>query len=433
MSSLKYNISIHNKILPKSLAMATNIQENIPEIVPYDTIAHFDRIAARITDTLNGLIDQLIERRDTLCQVVAHLRDDFHNKESTRVAAIEELDQTQLHLNQMSKLNINLPAHEQAGLVYEQYKQQLCVPTPLPNLSFSCPTLSLLQTQIEQFGEVVQLEAPHYSQKTQPILTAGTERKGDKQLYGTGLSLDEVNEKVYIADCGNHRVQAFQGEFLSHFGEEVLYRPWGISVTDNHIIVTNCWYHTLFQFCKNSHQLLNRAGGYGNNEGQLYYPRGLSVDWNGYVFVADQWNNRVSVFSNLLHYKQTIGQGSLSYPQDVKLATDKVVVLDRSPNCIHFFSRSGDLLTSCVSRGEDQGYLVWNPYFFCLDSEQNILVSDWGHHAIKILSNSGELLHTIGREGNGKGEFIRPCGIAISNSGILFVLSDNPNYCLQLF
>ena len=419
--------------------MATNIQENIPEnipeIVPYATIAHFDRIAGRITDTLNGLIDQLIERRDTLCQVVAHLRDDFHNKESTRVAAIEELDQTQLHLNQMSKVNINLPAHEQAGLMYEQYKQQLCVPTPLPNLSFSCPTLSLLQTQIEQFGEVVQLEAPHYSQKTQPILTAGTEGKGNKQLDGMGLSLDEVDEKVYIADCGNSRVQvlSFQGEFLSHFGEEVLSMPWGISVTDNHILVTDWGTNTLFQFCKNSHQLLNRADGEGRNEGQLSGARGLSVDWNGDVFVADQLNHRVSVFSNLLQYKQTIGQGSLCYPQDVKLTTDKVVVLDRSPNCIHFFSRSGDFLTSCVSRGEDQGCLVWYPYFFCLDSEQNILVSDWEHHAIKILSNSGELLHTIGREGNGKGEFMFPRGIAISNSGILFVLSNNPNYCLQLF
>ena len=295
--------------------MATNIQE----IVPYDTIAHFDRIAARITDT--------------------------------RVAAIEELDQTQLHLHQMRKVNINLPAHEQAGLVYEQYKQQLCVPTPLPNLSFSCPTLSLLQTQIEQFGEVVQLEAPHYSQKQQPILTVGTKGKDDKQLEDMGLSLDEVNEKVYIADFGNSRVQvlSFQGEFLSHFGEEVLSGPWGISVTDNHILVTDAWEHTLFQFCKNSHQLLNRAGGWGRDEGQLFHPRGLSVDWNGDVFVTEQRNNKVSVFSNLLQYKQIIGQGSLCFPFDVKLTTYKLVILDRGPNCIHFFSRSGDLLTSCVS------------------------------------------------------------------------------------
>ena len=408
--------------------MATNIQD----VAPYDTMAHFHRIAARIELTFNALIDQLIERRDALCQQVTQLRDDFYSKESARIAAIEELDQTQLQLRQMSRSNINLPTHEQAVLMYQQAKQPLCVPTPLPNLSFSCPTLSLLQSQIEQFGEVVQLEAQHYSQKQQPILTAG---EGDNRLDGCGLSLDEVNEKVYIADWGTSRVQvlSFQGEFLSHFGEEVLSRPCGISVSDDHIFVTDCVKDTLFQFCKNSHQLLNRAGGGGSNEGQLSGPRGLSVDWNGDVFVADQWNHRVSVLSNLLHCKHNIGQGLLSDPFDVKLTADKVAVLDRSPSCIHFFSRSGDLLTSCVSQGRGLECLVFLPCFFCLDCEQNILVSDCEHHVVKIFSNSGELLHTIGREGNGKGEFIKPFGIAISNSGILFVLSNNPNFSLQLF
>ena len=207
--------------------------------------------------------------------------------------------------------------------------------------------------------------------------------------------------------------------------------PCGISVSEDYILVTDN--NTLFQFCKNSHQLLNRAGGKGWNEGQLLEPRGLSVDWNGDVFVADQWNHRVSVFSNLLQFKHTIGRRSLTYPRDVKLKTDKVVVLDESPNCIHFFSRSGDLLTFCVSQGIGQEYLVYKPHFFCLDCEQNILVSDCYHHVINILSNSGELLHTIGREGKEKGEFINPYGIAVSKSGILFVLSGNPNHSLQMF
>ena len=412
--------------------MATNIQD----VAPYDTIAHFDRIAALIQQTFNVLIEQLIKRRDTLCQEVAQLRDDFHNKESARVAAIEELERTQQQMQQMNlKSNINLPVHKQAGLMYQEAKQKLCFPTTLPNLSFSCPTLSLLQSQIEQFGEVVQLKAPQYSEKKQPILTAGKQGKGEKELDSRGLSLDEVNEKVYIADTFNKRVQvlSFQGEFLSHFGEEVLSNPWGISVSEDYIYVTDWISHTLFQFCKNSHQLINRAGSERKNEGQLSFPLGLSSDWNGDVFIADQRNNRVSVFSNLLHYKHTIGQGSLFQPQDVKLTTDKVVVLDDSPNCIHFFSRIGDLLTSCVSQGEGQECLVHGPWFFCLDCEQNILVSDCYHHVIKILSNTGELLHTIGREGEGKGELTEPYGIAISKFGILFILSDNPNYSLQLF
>ena len=412
--------------------MATNIQD----VAPYDTIAHFDRIGALIQQTFNILIEQLIKRRDTLCQEVAQLRDDFHSDESARVAAIEELERTQQQMQQMSsKSNINLPVQEQAVFLFKEAKQRLCVRTPLPNLSFSCPTLSPLQSQIEQFGEVVQLKAPKYSEKKQPILTAGKKGKGEKELYGCGLSLDEVNEKVYIADTNNQRIQvlSFQGEFLSHFGKEALFSPWGISVSEDYIVVTDRVNHTIFQFCKNSHQLLNRTGGKGRSEGQLSDPMGLSVDLNGVVFVADQLNHRVSVFSNLLHYKYTIGQGSLSFPKDVKLSADKVVVLDLGPTCIHFFSRSGDLLTSCVSQGRGQECLVYGPWFFCLDCEQSILVTDRFHHVIKILSNSGKLLHTIGRKGKGKGEFSFPYGIAISKSGILFVLSDNPNHSLQLF
>ena len=410
--------------------MATNI-----EIVPYDTMAHFHRIITQIEKTFNRLVNQLIKRRDVLCQIVTELRDDFHDKESARLAAIQELDQTQQQLKQMTKSNLNVPTHKQAGFVYEQAKQQLCVATPLPNLSFSCPTLSLLQSQIEQFGEVVQLEAPCYAQKQQPILTAGTRGKGEKQLDGRGLSLDEVDEKVYIADYTNSRIQvlSFQGEFLSHFGEEELSRPCGIALTDDNIFVTDHQNHMLYQFCKNSNKLLNRAGGKGKYEGQLAYPMGLSVDWNGDLFIAETKNNRVSVFSYLLQYKRTFGEGSLFYPRDLKLTTDKVLVLDESTNAIHFFSRSGELLSSCVPQGDRHYYLVYAPWFFCLDGEQNILISDRKNHVIKILSNSGELLHTIGRKGTGKGELMYPFGIAISNSGILFVLSDNYNHSLQLF
>ena len=411
--------------------MATNIFE----VGCYDTIDHFNRIAAQIEETFNGLIDQLVERRDTLCQIITHLRDDFHNKESVRLSALKELELTQQQLKQISRININLSTHEQARLLYEHAKQQLCASTPLPNLSFSSPTLSLLQSQIEQFGEVVQRKAPLYSQKQQPILTAGMIGEGKKQLDGRGLSLDEVNEKVYIADFVNSRVQilSFQGEFLTSFGEEVLSGPYGIMVTDDHIFVTDFDNDTLFQFRKTSHRLLNRTGVWGRDERKLSYPRGLTVDWDGDIFVAESCNNRVTVFSNLLQYKHTIGQGSLSCPKDVKLTIDKVVVLDGSPNCIHFFSRSGDLLTSCVSQGFGQECLICNPYFFCLDCEQNILISDCSHHVIKIVSNSGKLLYTIGQEGNEKGEFIEPYGIAISNSGVLYVLSQNPFHPLQSF
>ena len=98
---------------------------------------------------------------------------------------------------------------------------------------------------------------------------------------------------------------------------------------------------------------------------------------------------------------------------------------------IHFFSRSGDLLRSCVTQGEDG--TVYNPWSFCLDVAGNILITDTERHDVKILSPSGHLIHEIGKEGQEREQFVYPCGICVTESGIVFVLSWNYNFGLQSF
>ena len=119
----------------------------------------------------------------------------------------------------------------------------------------------------------------------------------------------------------------------------------------------------------------------------------------------------------------------LKSPVDVKVTPDSVVILDWSPNCIHFYSRSGDLLRSCVTQGKDG--TVYDPVFFCLDVAGNILITDTNRHDVKILSPSGHLIHVIGKGGYGRGEFNYPYGICVSEPGIVFVVSWNRNFGLQ--
>ena len=109
------------------------------------------------------------------------------------------------------------------------------------------------------------------------------------------------------------------------------------------------------------------------------------------------------------------------------------MVLDWSPKCVHLFSRDGDYLSSCIYQGEKQNSLIYHPRFFCLDLSDNIVISDFNHHCVQIFTQSGEFIHSIGRLGNKKGEFIHANGIAISKSGVIFVVSDNPSYSLQCF
>ena len=407
---------------------------NEPTSLPFNNFQQFDTVANQILQTFETLINQLIARRDALLHKLSQLREDYTNKETTRLEAIRELEKTRKQLDKMSlKVNKNTPIHQQATQLYQEGLDSLQTPTKLPYPLFQCETLTTLQSAVSEFGDVLEWEVPNYSLKKEPILTAGKKGKGKKELDAAGLFLDEDTQQIYIVDYGNSRVQvmSLQGEFITSFGQDVLQEPWGISVNQDHIFVTDIGHNSLFKFCKNTLELLNSTK--GSDGLKFSIPRGLCIDTNGDVFVADYFNNRIVIFSTNLQFKSRFGTHILYFPQDVKLTPDCVVVLDLSPKCVHLFSRDGDYLSSCISQGEERNSLIYRPEFFCLDLSGNILISDCYHHCIKIFTQSGEFIHSIGRKGNKKGEFIYPQGIAISKSGVIFVVSDNPNYSLQYF
>ena len=410
--------------------MATNepIQAAINEF------AYFDRVATQILDRFEPLIRQLTTRRDALLRELQDMKEKYLTKESNRKAARDELLATQQHLQELSlKVNENKQYHEQATDMYGERIRQLDTPTKLPLPFLSCPTLNRLATAIAEFGEVKECKLD-YSLKKEPVLTVGKEGNNDNELNcPTGLALDEVNQLIYIVDWDNSRIQvvSFEGKFLKRFGQDILKHPWGISVTEDNVFVTDTNLHALLQFRKKDCKLVRRTGTEGSREGQLDVPRGLCLDYNEDVYVAEPRNNRVSVFSKQLQFLKCLGTQQLKTPLDVKVTPNSVVILDGSPNCIHFYSRSGDHLSSCVTQGEDG--MVYYPQFFCLDTAGNILITDFKRHDVKILSPSGHLIHMIGKRGQGRGEFDYPCGICVSELGTIFVISWNSNFALQSF
>ena len=410
--------------------MATNQPTN----EPVNQFHLYDIVATEIDNTFNLLIEQLIARRDALLTKLQTMKEDFVTKETTRRAAIEELERVIRQMKEESiKVNVNLETQEKAIQVYRDQMERHQTPTKLPTPFFSCPTLYHLQTQIAEFGEVTECELD-YSLKKQPVLVVGKKGKANNELYRPrGLALDEPNQLIYIADCYNSRIQvvSFAGEFLKMFGHGILQRPCGIAVSEDNVFVTDSDLHALLQFSKKDYKLVRRTGTKGWGEGELDHPRGLCTDYNGDVYLAESNNHRVSVFSKDLNFLKHLFTQQLRKPLDVKVTSNSVVVLDWSPNCIHFFSRSGAYLHSCVTQGEVG--MVYSPRFFCLDPAGNILITDYYRDIIKILSPSGQLLHTIGKEGHGRGELFFPYGISLSLTGTISVVSLSDNFGLQSF
>ncbi|KAI6646129.1 hypothetical protein LOD99_9480 [Oopsacas minuta] len=224
---------------------------------------------------------------------------------------------------------------------------------------------------------------------------------------------------------------ALKEQSMLHFGKHgkaineiydargILSDPWGIAVTKYYIYVTDIIPSNLYRF--SDYKLLRVK-----EEGKLANPHGLCVDYNGDVYVADCLNNRVCIFSESLQFLKCFGAGELFYTGDVKVTPDCIIVLDRSTNCIHFYSRCGDLINSCVSTGKHG--IVFDTWFFCLDPLGNILLTDSINHAVKIISPSGQLTQTIMMD-----KYEDAWGICMSELGIIFFIARNGHYCLHSF
>ena len=67
--------------------MATNEPTNLP----FNNFQQFDNVATQILQRFQTLINQLIARRDGHLHKLSQLREDYTNKETTRLEAIREL------------------------------------------------------------------------------------------------------------------------------------------------------------------------------------------------------------------------------------------------------------------------------------------------------------------------------------------------------
>ncbi|ETR66648.1 MAG: hypothetical protein OMM_05550 [Candidatus Magnetoglobus multicellularis str. Araruama] len=87
----------------------------------------------------------------------------------------------------------------------------------------------------------------------------------------------------------------------------------------------------------------------GTGPGELSFPRGIDVDSDGLIYVAELMNHRIQVFTASGDYSYSISEG-LSFPNSVKVHKNKIYIGDGS-NCIMIFDKPGKPATHIVESG----------------------------------------------------------------------------------
>ena len=259
-------------------------------------------------------------------------------------------------------------------------------------------------------------------------------------LYPQGVAIDPATKHIYIAEgCyppwNFARVSIFSesGEYLNSYTHGTMKSLWGIAIHGNNLYVTDWNAHAVLHLkIESDLYLVARIGSRGSGIGQFDAPRQLAISPNGDVYVADVYNNRIQILDYSLNPIRKVTHPSIHRPYDVKLTTEEMYVItpDDSP-CVHVFTHTGHKIRSLITCGE--GMQVSCPLFFCLDVKENLFISDFQEHQIKMFSNEGSLLDTLGEYGHQVGMFYFPKGLALASNLSLVTVSNNRNYSLQIF
>jgi len=142
-------------------------------------------------------------------------------------------------------------------------------------------------------------------------------------------------------------------------------------------------------FERSTGKVSDRFGRRGEQPGEFNYPTALAFAGDGSLFVVDQINARVQIFSPDGEYLETLGGRGTGYGQFVR------------------------------------------PKDIAIDALDYVYVTDGAFNNVQIFNRDLELLTFVGRGGNGPGEFQVPGGVAANEQG--FAVVDQLGKRVQIF
>ena len=391
-----------------------------------------------INEHFNNIVYRVNQRRE---EMITEFRDKMEERRAattTRLNTIQQLIDSKADLQSRMKENLLHSMREKMLEDIDTRMAQLQAVVNETEVVFECDTRQLEQT-ISVLGQLIQREiisTPDYPALLQPSVSVGKEGGAEGELYDPrGVAFDEKSKLIYVANGGRHMnsnisVFSITGEYIDRFCEQV--NPYGIAISEDNVFVSDFGSHCIYKFKLPKFQLVTKVGKYGTGVGEFKSPSYLSVTTDKSVLVADGGNNRIVVMNTNLKHKRYIKHRTMTRPNDVKVNNNKLYVLSYQDSpCLHVFSLTGEKISSLITCDYSGKAQVRVCYSFCFDKKQNILMAENRVGIIKVFSQEGALLHSVGGT-EGRDKTILPHGITLTDSNNIVCTSDT-NFGLHIF
>jgi tripartite motif-containing protein 71 len=282
--------------------------------------------------------------------------------------------------------------------------------------------------------------------------------------HGITISADN---RIYIADSKNHRVQIFDGltrNYIATLGTGIagssnkkFNYPIDVAVSsDNRIYVVDQNNHRVQVFhgaSKNYKFIttLGTTGSTGTSNKHFNSPSSVAISSDNHIYVADCFNHRIQVFGGAIKnykYIATMGTGSkgdsntqFNCPIDVAVSKNNLIyVADRDNHRIQVFDGASRTYKNTLVTSETpdmKNTKLFSPSNVTVsDSDNRIYVVDRHNNRVYVYySATLNFITTLcdGSSGSSNKQLKNPQGIAISETDHLVYIVDTGNHRVQIF
>lgn len=285
-----------------------------------------------------------------------------------------------------------------------------------------------------------------FSLSLAPKFVIGRSGKGERQfIRPMGLGWDPTSRELYVADTGNDRIVRLSsdGRFVSQYGgfgvafgdaseerEDSLDEPWDVAPGGfSNFYVSDQNNNRICEFDAYKNYRGTTYPRDGDRAARLNKPRGVMVDGENNIWLADSREDRVLKLTpsgNKLFELGGFGWSSQKFKEPTQVAVDdsgRIFVCDRGNGRIGVFDRLGSYLND-IRTG------LQSPTGVAVDPDGLVHVCDERTNEIRIFLPDGKLLSIL--PGISETDRFRYPADLVAISDVVYVLDSGNNRIVVL-